>query len=65
MEQCVIYIVQRAAAWELAEEFDVTRLAVRVVAMFLKGSFIEQLEAEGTGEVFGVPFLTHGSNTLA
>ena len=33
--------------------------------MFLEGSLIEQLEAEGTGEVFRVPLASHGCHTLA
>ena len=58
-------VVQIAAALRLANEFDVTRLAVRVVAVFLEGPLVEKFEAEGAGEVLWVPFLPHGSDTLA
>ena len=48
-----------------AEELDEAGLAVGVVAMLLEGSLVEQLEAEGTGEVLGMPLATHGRYTLA
>lgn len=58
-------LVQYSRFSELAKQFDVAWLAVRVVSVFLESAFVKQLEAEGTCEVFWVPFLPHGSNTLA
>lgn len=48
-----------------AEELDEAWLAVGVVAMLLEGAFVEELEAEGTSEVFWMPLLPHGSHTFA
>ena len=50
---------------KLAKELDMARLTVGIVTMFLKGSLVEQLEAKGTGEVFRVELLPHGTNTFA
>ena len=33
--------------------------------MFLEGSLVKQLEAEGAGEVVGMELLSHGRHTLA
>lgn len=49
----------------LTEQLDEAGLAVRVVAMLLEGALVEKLEAEGAGEVFGVPLASHGCHTLA
>jgi hypothetical protein len=49
----------------LAEQFDVAGLAVGVVAVLLERAFVEELEAEGTGEVLRVPLLPHCCYTLA
>ena len=50
---------------QLAKELNETRLTVRIVAMFLEGAFIEQLETEGTCEVLRMPLLTHCGDALA
>ena len=49
----------------LAEQFDVAGLAVGVVAVLLERAFVEELEAECTGEVLRVPLLPHCCYTLA
>ena len=49
----------------LAEQFDVAGLAVGVVAVLLERAFVEELEAECTGEMLRVPLLPHCSYTLA
>lgn len=49
----------------LSEELDVAGLAVGVVAVLLEGALVEQLEAEGTREVFRVPLLAHRSDAPA
>ena len=48
-----------------SEELDEARLAVGVVAMFLESPLVEQLEAEGAGEVVRVELLAHGRHALA
>ncbi len=52
-------------SYRLPKELDVARLAIRVVAMLLEGTLVQQLEAEGTGEVLGVPLLAHGCDGFA
>lgn len=49
----------------LTKELDVARLAVRVMAVLLECPLVQELQTEGTSEVFGVEFLTHSSDTLA
>lgn len=50
---------------KLAKEFDVARLTVRVVAMLLECTFVEQLQTEGTSKVVRMELLSHGRNALA
>lgn len=38
-------------------------MAVRLVVLFLEGSFVKLFQAEGTDKVFWVEFLAHSSNT--
>ncbi len=49
----------------LSEELDVAGLAVGIVAVLLEGALVEQLEAEGAGEVLRVPLLAHCCDALA
>lgn len=35
------------------------------MAVLLEGPLVQKLQAEGTGEVFGVPLASHGCHTLA
>jgi len=50
----------------LSEELDVAGLAVGVVVVvLLEGALVEQLEAEGTSEVFRMPLLAHRSDAPA
>lgn len=60
---CTVFVAVESVS--LSEELDVAGLAVRVVTMLLEGPLVEQLEAEGTGEVFWVPFLAHRCDALA
>ena len=48
-----------------SKELDEAGLAVGVVAMFLEGSLVKQLEAEGAGEVIRMELLPHSRHTLA
>ena len=48
-----------------AKELDVAWLTVGIVAMLFECAFVEQFEAEGTGEVLWVPLATHCSDALA
>lgn len=58
--------IGRRESWsKSAKQLDVASLTVRVVAVFLEGSLVEQLQTEGTREVFRVPLAAHGSDTLA
>lgn len=53
------------ARMRLAEEFEEAVLTVGLVILFLEGSFVELLEAEGTDKVFWVKFLGHGSDAAS
>ena len=49
----------------LSKELDITGMAVGILTMLLESALVEQLEAEGTVEVFRMPLLTHCSDALA
>lgn len=49
----------------LTEEFEEAVLTVGLVVLFLEGSFVELLEAEGTDKVFRVKFLAHCSDAAS
>ena len=50
---------------KLTKKFYVAGLAVGVVPMLLEGALVQQLQAEGAGEVLGMKLLAHCSDTLA
>lgn len=53
------------AALSLAEEFDVTALAVRFVVLLFESAFVQLFKAKGANKMLRVKLLAHGCDTAA